>query len=68
VWEACIVFAHVPTIQNHTSKSEEESGTHESFQAFVDDKAKTDNSWSFWEEFIFKNGLAFISLYISIRS
>ena len=72
VWEA--LYRHMylqyktKVSESCQQQTEEVSITLESLQTFINNKAKDDDNWSFWSDFIFKNGLAFISMYISIRS
>ena len=69
VWEALYQHMHLQ-YKTTLCRNEEEARTNtlKHFQAFVEEKAKEDDNWWFWAEFIFKNGLAFISLYMSVRS
>ena len=40
----------------------------DNFQAFLDKKAAEDDNWKFWGDFVMKNCLPYISLYISVQS
>ena len=45
-----------------------DSGFHAQFSSFVAKLAATDYTWKFWVQFIFKDALAYIGLYLAIRS
>ena len=43
------------------------AGQYEKFQAFIHRLSKIDDTWKFWEQFVFKDCLAYIGLFLSIR-
>ena len=45
-----------------------DSGFHTQFSSFIAKLAATDCTWKFWVQFVFKDALAYIGLYIAIRS
>ena len=46
----------------------QESTYHSNFQSFVDKMASKDINWKFWKQFVFEDMLAYICLYLAIRS
>ena len=50
----------------HQNTLVEGAGT--TLHTFANEKANKDDNWSFWSDFIFKNGFAYISMYMSARS
>ena len=46
----------------------QQSAYHDRFKSFLDTKASQDPNWKFWQQFIFEDGLAYIGLFLAIRS
>ena len=46
----------------------QESMYHSKFQSFLNDMANKDTNWKFWKQFVFEDMLAYICLYLAIRS
>ena len=38
------------------------------FKAFVQQMAQKDNTWKFWAQYVFQDGMAYVSLFLAIRS
>ena len=38
------------------------------FQLLVQKMARTDKTWRFWEQFVFEDAMAYVSLFLAIRS
>ena len=38
------------------------------FKSFLQERARSDDTWRFWVQFIFQDAMAYIGLYLSIRS
>ncbi len=45
-----------------------QSGFHTTFSAFLDDLSAADLTWKFWVQFVFVDAMAYVSLYLAIRS
>ena len=38
------------------------------FKSFIQNRARTDDTWKFWIQFVFQDAMAYIGLYLAIRS
>ncbi len=45
-----------------------QSGYHSKFSSFIDKLSAADSTWKFWAQFVFKDALAYVSMYLAIRS
>lgn len=45
----------------------EDAGTQCSFQLYVSSMSARDDTWKFWQQFVFQDCLAYLQLYLSIR-
>ena len=52
----------------HLQEKIQESSYHENFQHFLDTIGTVEPKWKFWIQFVFKDALAYIGLYLAIRS
>ena len=44
------------------------AGYHSKFSCFLDKLTSNDTTWKFWIQFVFQDVLAYVSLYLAIRS
>lgn len=54
------------TYNRHTEKTPQD--TDQLSKGFIDKKASKDENWKFWTQFVMKDFMAFIGLYLAIRS
>ena len=38
------------------------------FKSFIQNRARTDDTWKFWIQFVFQDAMAYIGLFLAIRS
>ena len=50
------------------SKSRALSQYLQEFRLFVQESARKDDTWRFWAQFVFEDAMAYISLFLAIRS
>ena len=50
------------------SLPDELKGLDQDFQSFVQQQSEVDNTWKFWERFVFQDCLPYITMFIAIRS
>ena len=53
---------------NELREQLQQSSYHDKFKSFLDTMASQDPNWKFWKQFIFEDGLAYIALFLAIRS
>ena len=55
--------------QNYLASISEQSNYYfEEFKRFIQKMARTDDTWRFWVQFVFEDAMAYISLFLAIRS
>ena len=61
---------HFPRIYNKhlQSKSRALSQYLQEFRLFVQESARKNDTWRFWAQFVFEDAMAYISLFLAIRS
>lgn len=61
-YDATAMFSVIRSLQ------EKLTGMDDDFKSFIDGKAEVDDTWHFWVNFIFEDGMAYIALFMAIRS
>ena len=41
---------------------------YEEFKSFIQSKAQKDDTWTFWNQFVFQDAMAYVGLFLAIRS
>ena len=72
VWEA--LYQHMLKVYNvfirerKTTDTDQLCSAPDGFTEFLNEKASNDENWKFWIQFVLRDSMAFISLYLAMRS
>ena len=54
--------------QKHLAFNETRTDHLDGFRLFIQNMARTDETWRFWVQFVFEDAMAYVSLFLAIRS
>ena len=64
----CSSAASYQPLKEHTTMIEDKlSEVYKGFLCYVSTKSENNSTWKFWNEFVFRDGFAYLCLFLSIR-